>query len=420
MITLRLAIRNVFRHRTRSVITLAAIAFGCTAIIFVGGFFEDILYRMQESYIKAHTGHLQIYTRGFFDKGSARPFSYLIDHPDDIIALVKKVPGVVSVARRLQFSGLLSTGENTVSCFGQGVEPDYEPSVRLTDRSAAGRNVALLGGAIIESGEPLNANEPYHIILGRGLAKGIDAKPGDGLILVSHTIAGSINAIDATVAGIFYTTSKAFDDYAVRLPLGTTQQLLQTESVQSLVVMLRRTSDTDRVKLTLRELFVQRHLSLEVKAWQELNDEYGKSKAFLWRMFLILKAVVATIVILSIYNTMNMAVVERTSEIGTIMALGTTRQGVWQLFLLEGATLGLIGGCLGIAIGTAITLLIRHVGIPMPPPPGASMSWISEPVIVPSVLVFSFVLSLITSLISSFFPAYQASRLSVADALRHA
>lgn len=420
MITLHLAIRNVFRHRTRSVITLAAIAFGCTAIIFVGGFFEDILYRMQESYIKAHTGHLQIYTRGFFDKGSAHPFSYLIDQPDDVISLVKKVPGVVSVARRLQFSGLLSTGENTVSCFGQGVEPDYEPSVRLTDRSAAGRNLALLGGAIIESGEPLTAKEPYHIILGRGLAKGIDAKPGDGLILVSHTIAGSINAIDATVAGVFYTTSKAFDDYAVRLPLGTTQQLLQTESVQSLVVLLQRTSDTDRVKLTLRELFVQRHLPLEVKTWQELNDEYGKSKAFLWRMFLILKLVVATIVILSIYNTMNMAVVERTSEIGTIMALGTTRQGVWQLFLLEGATLGLIGGCLGIAIGTAITLLIRHVGIPMPPPPGASMSWISEPVIVPSVLVFSFVLSLITSLISSFFPAYQASRLSVADALRHA
>ena len=60
MMTWQIALRNVFRHTARSLITISAIAFGCTAIIFVGGFFEDLFYKMRESYIKGHTGHLQV------------------------------------------------------------------------------------------------------------------------------------------------------------------------------------------------------------------------------------------------------------------------------------------------------------------------------------------------------------------------
>lgn len=420
MMTLNLAIRNIFRHRTRSLITISAIAFGATAVIFVGGFFEDILYKMQESYIKAHTGHLQIYRRGFFEKGNVQPFDFLIEEPEPLVSLISSVPGIRSVARRIQTAGLLSTGDNTVSCFAQGVEPRLEPATKLADVGAAGRDDALVGGSVIELGDSLTDAEPYQVVLGRGLAADIGAKRGDGLILVAHTVGGSINALDVTVRGVFFTSSKPFDDYALRLPLSTAQQLLQTEAAQALVVLLKRTDDTDQIRDQLVRLFAQRQLDLDIKTWYELNDEYAKAKAFLWRMFLILKLVVAIIVILSIYNTMNMAVLERITEIGTIMALGTTRRGVWRLFLYEGAALGLIGGAIGLLIGAGFTLMIQRIGIPMPPPPGATMSWHSTPVIVPSSMWFSFGLSIVTALISSFHPAYKASRLGIADALRHA
>lgn len=417
---LRLGVRNVFRHRTRSAITLGTIAFGCTAVIFVGGFFEDIFFKMRESYITAHTGHLQITRRGFHERGRAEPFRYLIERSEEATALVHSVEGVATVARRLPFGGLISSGDNTIACLAQGVEPAREPAVRLADVASRREDLALLGGSVVESGEPLDPEDPYGAILGRGLAAGIDAQVGDGLILVAHTVGGSINALDVTVRGIFFTSAKEFDDYALRLPLATAQQLLYTDMVQSLVVTLHETRDTPRVRATLERLFQDRQLDFELKTWDELSDFYVKTQALFARMFFILQLVVAIIVILSISNTMAMAVLERTAEIGTIMALGTTRHGVQQLFLAEGLALGVLGGGLGLLVGVAVTLGIRSLGIPMPPPPGATMAWVSEPIVVPSVLASAFGLSVATALLSAWYPARTASRLEIAEALRHA
>jgi len=116
---------------------------------------------------------------------------------------------------------------------------------------------------------------------------------------------------------------------------------------------------------------------------------------------------------------MNMAVLERIAEIGTIMALGTRRRGILKLFLCEGLALGIIGGIIGVTSGIFITYLISKIGIPMPPAPNITFEWFSRPMIVPSMAVFAFMLSVITSLVSSLYPAYKASRLEVAEALRH-
>jgi putative ABC transport system permease protein len=135
-------------------------------------------------------------------------------------------------------------------------------------------------------------------------------------------------------------------------------------------------------------------------------------------MFWILKLVIVIVAVLSIFNTMNMAVIERTTEIGTIMALGTKPRGVLWLFLCEGLALGAIGGLIGLVAGTAIVLAVRHVGIPMPAPPGATMSWVSEPMWVASAVLSAFLLAVVTAGISSLYPAYKASRMEIADALR--
>jgi putative ABC transport system permease protein len=420
MTTIRIALRNVFRHRTRSVITLSAIAFGCIALIFVGGFFEDLFFKMRESYIKGHTGHLQIYRRGFFERGSGQPFDYLIEDPQEILPFIRRLDGVASVTTRIEFAGLLSTGDNTVSCLIQGVQPRYEPTIRPSDVDQPKADLPSLGGSVIEAGDPLAEEEPYGVVLGKGLAASLAAKPGDGLVLVAHTIEGSVNALDVTLRGTFFTSAKAFDDRTLRLPLATAQELLRTEAVQSLVVMLDDTRKTRAVQARLEQLFALQRLDLELRRWDQLSDFYDKTQTLFGRMFWILKLVIAIVAVLSIFNTMNMAVIERTTEIGTIMALGTKPRGVLWLFLCEGLALGLIGGLIGVFAGSAVVLLVGRLGIPMPPPPGATMSWVSEPMWVASSVTYAFGLALATAVVSSLVPAYKASRLEIVEALRHA
>lgn len=420
MITLKIALRNIFRHKTRTIITLSTIIFGCSALIFAGGFFEDIFYKMRESYIQAHTGHIQIFKKGFLEKGRVEPYRYLIENPKEITSLINAIDGVKFVTSRLQFSGLISTGENTISFIGMGIEPQYEQTSKFDSQDLRKATKHLtLSGVVVTEGEALNENDAYTVMLGKGIAAGLGAKTEDVLILLTNTVNGSVNALDVNVKGIFYTSSKAYDDHFLRLPLSTAQKLLATESIQSLIVMLHNTGDTQSVKQGLIRSFEEKNLDLELKSWDELSDFYTQTVKLFNRLFFILKMVIIIIVILSIFNTMNMAVLERTDEIGTIMALGTRAGGVLTLFMFEGLGLGAIGGALGILLGVITTSIISRIGIPMPAPPGATMAWLSEPKIVPSMLVFSFVLSMLTALISSLYPAYRASRLEIADALRH-
>ncbi len=405
MYYLRLAFRNVFRNKTRSLITLGAIAFGCISLIIAGGFMEDVFFKIRESYIHSFLGHIQIYKKGFLEKGVARPFDFMISNPDEIIKKVSSVEHVRLVTPRLEFSGLLSTGETTISFIGQGVSPREENEIS--------------NFLIIKAGENLAQGDSYKIIVGKGLSEAINSKPGDPLILLTNTKGGAINALDVTVKGVFYTASKAFDDRAVRLPIQTAQKLLHTGDVQTLVVLLDKTENTDAVMKNLSAMFKKEGLDLEIKPWFDLADFYTKTVNLYKRQFLVLKLIIAIVVILSVFNTMNMSVLERIGEIGTIMALGTKKRAVVTLFVTEGLILGIIGGIIGVAGGYMLASLISYVGIPMPPPPGATTSWTAQVRIVPDVFIFAFILAMATAVISSFYPAFKASRLEIADALRH-
>ncbi len=415
---LRLAFRNVFRNRVRSLITLAAIAFGCVSLIVAGGFFEDVFLQMRESHIHSHLGHIQIYKKGYSEKGAAKPFDYMIEQPGDVGKLVASAAHVKATTPRIMFSGLLSTGETTVSVIAQGVDPEGEKRINALDPTKE-----IDGGAssavTIQAGENLSKGDVYEVILGKGLAQAMGAKVGDFVILVSNTVGGALNAFDMRVKGIFFTASKDFDDHALRIPLTAAQTLLRTDGVQTLVVLVDETEHTDMVKQTLLDLFQKRQLALELKPWYELADFYNKTVALFQRQFFVLKLIIAIIVVLSIFNTINMSVWERTREIGTIMALGSKRYEVLKLFMLEGLVLGILGGFLGVACGIVVARVVSAIGIPMPPPPGATITWIAHIRVVPSLLVSSFLIALVSSFVSSFYPAFKASRLVIADALRH-
>jgi putative ABC transport system permease protein len=403
----KLALRNVFRNRRRTLITVAAMGFGAAAIIVFGGFVNAIYWGVRESTIRSQLGHIQIYRKGYSERGSVAPYDYLIEDYAALRAELLKVPHVKAVSARLGFSGLVSTGDTTTSFVGTGVQPEGE--------------TGLSSLAIIVEGEELTTRDPRGITLGVGLARAFGVKPGDDLTLLSTTKAGAINALAVKVRGVWESGEKAYDDRFLRVPLGEVQRLLDVEhgEVQSIVLLLDATDSTPAVHADLERLIRARGLDLELRTWEDLALRYHQVRELFGRIFAVLTLIVSIMVVFGITNTMTMAIFERTREIGTIMALGTRRRGVISMFVLEGVALGALGGVIGVVLGVVLARLVSAVGIQLPPPPGSTRGFTVQIFVVPAVLAQAFRLSLITAALASLYPAWRASRLDVVEALRH-
>lgn len=402
----KLALRNIFRNRRRTLITLAAMACGTTAILLFGGFVHFIFLSVRENTIHSQVGHIQLYKKGFAEKAAVAPFAYMIDNYAEIRALVSQIPHVQDVMPRLGFSGLISTGDTTTSFVGSGVHPESE--------------AALASFAQIVDGQELSSRTPRGVVLGLGLARGLGVHPGDDLTLLTTTRAGAINALAVQVRGTWESGEKAFDDRFLKAPIADIQRLLDNEGeVQSIVVLLDDTKHTAMVRDRLATLLREHHFDLEMKTWEDLALRYHQVRQLFSNIFQVMTLIVSIVVVLGIANTMMMAIFERTREIGTVMALGTPRRGVIATFLLEGAALGILGGMAGILLGVILATLISAHGIPMPPPPGSTRGFIAQILIVPEVVVQALRLALLTAVLSSIYPAWRASRLHIVEALRY-
>ena len=148
---IRFAFRNVFRHRARSAITLAAIAFGVAALIISGGFVNDLYRQLGEAIIHSQTGHLQVARPALFAQGSRAPEKYRITDFKAVAAQLTRLSGVKEVAGRLSFLGLLSNQRSELPIIGEGVEPDKES--------------ALMTSVTLLAGHPLTTHEPDQFYL---------------------------------------------------------------------------------------------------------------------------------------------------------------------------------------------------------------------------------------------------------------
>ena len=254
--------------------------------------------------------------------------------------------------------------------------------------------------------------------MGEGLAANLGAHPGDRIVLLSSTVAGGLNAVEVTVAGLFATATKAYDDTVLRAPIHTARALVKVDGATSWVVLLK---DTDQTPSTLTALAQTLDPTrYEVTPWWDLADFYRKTVDLFSKQVMLVRVLIGAIVVLSITNTLSMAVAERTSEIGTSMALGVKRRRILKLFLCEGAILGLIGGGLGVALALLLGAIISRVGIPMPPPPGMARGFTGEILISAPLAFDGFALAVLTTILASILPARKAAQLNVVDALRKA
>lgn len=398
----KLALRNLLRHRRRALIAILSVAFGTAALAVASGFIAGMFADFREATIESQYAHIQITRPGYHENGLADPARYLL--PNDAAAkTLSTLPHVRAWGPRLGLTGLVSHGESTLSFVGEGFDPAHD----LTgDRSLK-----------IVQGHRLGAADHDRILLGKGLATLLGVQAGDAVVVLVDTPASGLSAIDAKVAGVFESVSKAYDDSALLVHIQAARKLLKVEGAHSWLVYLDKTENTPSVVEDLRTRFGAP--GFEVRTWDQLAEFYRRAVDLFQQQLDVVRFIVVAIILLGISNTMMMSVMERTGEIGTAMALGVRRRILLGQFLLEGAFIGLLGSLAGLALAVMIGWGIDALHIDMPPPPGLTRGYLAHLVFTPATAVEALLVGLGTTTLASLYPAWRASRMVIVDAIRH-
>jgi putative ABC transport system permease protein len=404
---LLLAFRNVFRNRRRTVMTLLMVGGGVVGLLLAGGYFAFMTHGLRESTINDGLGHLQIFTADHFRRDEARVLDTGIENWQKVAANVSSAPHVRGVAPRIEFYGMVSNGTKAVGFMGSAVDPVAEKSLGFISRVDSGRDLDPKPGGEVEA------------LVGVGLAKSMNVKVGDGLTILAMTSDGALNGVDVQIVGIVNSGIAELDSRYVRITLPAAQRLLQSDRVTNLVVGLDKTENTDlafnQIAPRLRGLPQQ----MELKKWIDLATYYKQVNNMFNGIFLFMGVIVFFMVLMSSVNTLLMSMLERTREIGTMLAMGTPRFWVVALFMLEATLMGVMGAVVGVAVGNAFGAILNASGLRMPPPPGYTEAILFKVLHLPGLMVGSSILVIFSLALASILPAIRASRLQIVEALAH-
>ncbi len=408
-----LALRNLLRNARRSITTIAAVALGYAAINILAGFTAYMFASIEDAHIYEQiNGHVQIWKEGARGYGGSEPGEYLIPAEDfaAIKAFAAADPRVILSAGLLEVKGNVDH-EGTPGFFiGQAMVPEERDAIH--DRSTALRSA---DGSTYE-GRPLTKETPFGIAITTGMAENMGLEIDSDVILMAPSISGQMNAIDAQILQIADVASEALDNRYVFMPLSLGQSLYDTEAVSCVRFLLQDGATTDAVVASLRERFPESEW--DVIPWYDVSKLYLRTKRMFDIIFGLVFAIIATIVTMSVLNTIGMAVVERTKEIGTLRALGLKQPGVIRLFGIESALLGIIGAITGLILTVTLALTVAAVK-PTWEPPVTAREIVWEIRILPDYLLVTFLLLVLFTSLAAIAPARRAAKQSIVDSLGH-
>ena len=463
--TLSLAIRNLERNRRRSLTTLAAIIVGTVAILLFGGYTHNISYGLQMGFVRT-SGHLQIQHKDYFLYGSGDPAAYGISDYQHVMDVVRHdpilAPMLTVVTPTLQLGGIAGNFEagvsRTVLATGSDINgqnelrkwndfgfPGTPGPLALTGTAP---NAAVVGegvARVLQLCGPLHINRcaapdtpnssehdtqtplPQDLAALSAVATTTTPQSNTARIeLLAATARGAPNVASLSVVKADNQAVKELDDVYVALHLAQAQRLVyggDPPKVTAIIVQLHHTAQIPAARARLESLLstTLKNQPLQVHDYETLNPYYGQTIGFFAAIFGFISILIGVIVLFTVSNTMSMAVVERTPEIGTLRAIGLRRSGIRNMFMVEGMLLGLAGSLHGILVAVILAFLINHGGVTWTPP--GRLDPVSLTVRVwgePTPMIGVVIALTLVTLISSWIPSRRGASINIVSALRHA
>lgn len=412
---LQLALRNVLRHARRTVLSAITIAFGVMMFIALDSLYTGMDRGAIDNMIKLTTSALQLSTKAYLADRESLPLTNGIPDVKALTESLKQDSRVMGVAPRTRFLGELSNGVRSTPIMGVVIDPAADKTV--------------FGLAEYLTGSYLEGEEVHGMVLGHRLATELQVKLGDELTLAAQTVHGAHNADTFQIVGLLNTTDPGINNGLVLISASRAQQFLELEGLvtEVNVGLQRRVNFQDLVQdmAELKATTLQRFPDLDAETFAEQGAAFLNTSAQKRKFGLVFLGVLLLIGAVGIFNTVLMSVYERTKEIGVLRAHGMEPGQIQIMFVLEGLLIGLTGSLLGLAGGSYLTWYLVHTGLPidlfMKDPNGMGMpiwgtlygEWRVGS------MIFGVCFGIAVASVAGWFPARQAARMTVTQALRY-
>lgn len=406
---IKISFRNLTRSGRRTVLTASLITIGVIFVLVYAALSGSFKSYMVAQITDSMMGHIQIHKKGYVESIDNLPLDKNLNQKqlEEITKLLDENPYVQNYTFRLKLGAMFSNYISSTSIRLNAIEPKRETST-----------LPLFASRI--NGEDPTLLKEGSLIVPDILAKGMDVKVGDTVVLVATNEKGSVNGLNFKVSATLESISGpgGRDGY---IHINDAKKLLRLPEMQISEIVIRL-KDVDELQKALKLLEPLKLIKnkqdkpvFEVHSWEKLSPFYNIVK-MLDIMDISIKIILISIVLISILNVMVMSVYERIKEIGTIAAMGTTPSTITKLFLTEGLILGVFGTAVGTLFSYIIVFIINRIGITFSF--GREEGLILSPVLNGSEVVFVVLIVIIISLIASISPARKAAKLNPVDALR--
>jgi putative ABC transport system permease protein len=351
-LVLRLAARNVRRNPRRTLLDMAAFVVCLSMIAFFVGVYR---FRIVDGVTKAtryRTGHLQVHARGYDAVARRLPLAPALADPGPILLALRGLPGARLASERIRFPGSLSRGQEQLRCQGVAFDPEREEAFSLLPER-------------IQSGRYLRGSDAG-VLLTERLARLLAVEPGQTVRLKAQSVYDVPNIVEAEVVGIVRPPFSAVDQATFFIPLPFARELLDMPDGATEVLVALQDPDAAPAALRVLPGLLGPELAAATEAfdWRHYEPALVADIAVDTRFLTLFFGVLLLISTFIMSNSMSMTVFERTRELGTLRAVGMSRNAVLALVSAESALVGALGALAGCLLGALLCWYFGIHGIP--------------------------------------------------------